>query len=32
LNLCDVPLSELAQEDLQPPLEALEKINADMMK
>ena len=32
LNLCDIPLSELAQDVLQPPLEALEKINADMMK
>jgi 2-oxoglutarate/2-oxoacid ferredoxin oxidoreductase subunit beta len=32
LNLCDIPLSELTQEDLQPPLEALEKINADLMK
>ncbi|MGH7816635.1 MAG: thiamine pyrophosphate-dependent enzyme, partial [Candidatus Binatia bacterium] len=32
LNLCDIPLSELGQADLQPPLEALEKINADMMK
>jgi 2-oxoglutarate ferredoxin oxidoreductase subunit beta len=32
LNLCDVPLSELTQEDLQPSIEALEQINADMMK
>ena len=32
LNLCDIPLSELGQPDLQPPLEALERINADMMK
>ncbi len=32
LNLCDIPLSELTQDDLQPPLEALERINADMMK
>jgi 2-oxoglutarate ferredoxin oxidoreductase subunit beta len=32
LNLCDMPLSELTQDDLQPPLEALERINADMMK
>ena len=28
LNLCDIPLSELGQADLQPPLEALERINA----
>jgi 2-oxoglutarate ferredoxin oxidoreductase subunit beta len=32
LNLCDIPLSELTQDDLQPALEALEAINADMMK
>jgi 2-oxoglutarate ferredoxin oxidoreductase subunit beta len=32
LNLCDVPLSELSQDDLQPPIDALERINADMMK
>jgi 2-oxoglutarate ferredoxin oxidoreductase subunit beta len=32
LNLCDIPLSELGQDNLQPPLEALERINADMMK
>jgi len=32
LNLCDIPLSELTQDDLQPGLEALEAINADMMK
>jgi len=32
LNLSDIPLSELGQADLQPPLEALERINADMMK
>jgi hypothetical protein len=32
LNLCDIPLSELTQADLQPPLEALDQINADMMK
>ena len=32
LNLCDIPLSELTQDDLQPPLEALEKINAELMK
>jgi 2-oxoglutarate ferredoxin oxidoreductase subunit beta len=32
LNLCDVPLSELTQDDLQPPLEALERINAELMK
>jgi 2-oxoglutarate ferredoxin oxidoreductase subunit beta len=32
LNLCDIPLSELSQDDLQPPIEALERINADMMK
>jgi 2-oxoglutarate ferredoxin oxidoreductase subunit beta len=32
LNLCDIPLSELTQEYLQPPLDALERINADMMK
>jgi 2-oxoglutarate ferredoxin oxidoreductase subunit beta len=32
LNLCDIPLSELTQDDLQPPLEALERINADLMK
>ena len=31
-DLCDVPLSELTQDDLQPPLEALEQINANMMK
>jgi 2-oxoglutarate ferredoxin oxidoreductase subunit beta len=32
LDLCDVPLAELTQADLQPPLEALEQINASMMK
>ena len=32
LGLCDMPLSELTQADLQPPLAALERINADMMK
>jgi 2-oxoglutarate ferredoxin oxidoreductase subunit beta len=32
LNLCDTPLAELTQEDLQPPVEALEEINAAMMK
>jgi hypothetical protein len=32
LNLCDTPLSELGQAELQPPLEALERINADLMK
>ena len=32
LNLCDIPLSELTQADLQPPLEALDQINAEMMK
>jgi 2-oxoglutarate/2-oxoacid ferredoxin oxidoreductase subunit beta len=32
LNLCDIPLSELGQNDLQPPPEALERINSDMMK
>ena len=32
LNLSDIPLSELSQDDLQPPIEALERINADMMK
>jgi hypothetical protein len=32
LNLCDIPLSELTQTDLQPPLEALDQLNAEMMK
>ena len=32
LNLCDIPLSELTQDDLQPALEALEQINAELMK
>jgi hypothetical protein len=32
LNLCDTPLAELIQDDLQPPIEALERINADLMK
>ena len=32
LNLCDIPLSELTQDDLRPPLAALERINADLMK
>ena len=32
LNLCDIPLSELTQADLQPPLEALDQLNAEMMK
>jgi 2-oxoglutarate ferredoxin oxidoreductase subunit beta len=32
LNLCDMPLSELGLAELQPPLEALERINADLMK
>jgi hypothetical protein len=32
LDLCDSPLAELTQADLQPPLEALERINASMMK
>ena len=32
LNLCDTPLSELGQDFLQPPAEALERINAEMMK
>jgi hypothetical protein len=30
--LCDAPLAELIQDDLQPPIEALERINADLMK
>lgn len=32
LNLCDTPLSELTEQDLQPSLEQLEQINADFMK
>ncbi|MGH7930918.1 MAG: 2-oxoacid:ferredoxin oxidoreductase subunit beta, partial [Candidatus Binatia bacterium] len=32
LDLFDSPLAELAQADLQPPAEALEQINASMMK
>src|SRR4029079_5611082 len=32
VQLCDVPLTELSQDDLQPPIDALERINADMMK
>jgi hypothetical protein len=32
LNLADIPLSELGRDILQPPVEALERINADMMK
>jgi 2-oxoglutarate ferredoxin oxidoreductase subunit beta len=32
LDLCDTPLAELTQADLRPPLEALEQINASLMK
>jgi 2-oxoglutarate ferredoxin oxidoreductase subunit beta len=32
LNLCDVPLSELTQEELQPSLAQLDEINAAFMK
>jgi 2-oxoglutarate ferredoxin oxidoreductase subunit beta len=32
LNLCDTPLAELTQADLQPSPEALDEINANMMK
>jgi 2-oxoglutarate/2-oxoacid ferredoxin oxidoreductase subunit beta len=32
LDLCDVPLAELTEADLRPPLEALEQINASLMK
>jgi len=32
LNLCETPLAELDQDVLQPPAEALEKINAELMK
>lgn len=32
INLCDIPLAELGQDVLQPPAEALDRINADMMK
>lgn len=32
LNLCETPLAELGQNDLQPPAEALDRINADFMK
>ena len=32
LDLCDTPLAELTDEDLQPPAEALERINAALMK
>jgi 2-oxoglutarate ferredoxin oxidoreductase subunit beta len=32
LELCDIPLSELTQADLQPSLEQLEQLNAGFMK
>lgn len=32
LDLCDTPLAELTQEDLQPPIELLDGINAALMK
>jgi 2-oxoglutarate ferredoxin oxidoreductase subunit beta len=32
LNLCETPLAELGQNDLQPPAELLDRINADFMK
>jgi len=32
MNLCDTPLAELQQDMLQPPPEALDRINADFMK
>jgi hypothetical protein len=32
LDLCEMPLAELTQADLQPPIEALEQINASLMK
>jgi 2-oxoglutarate ferredoxin oxidoreductase subunit beta len=32
LDLCDMPLSDLTQDDLQPSLEQLEQINANFMK
>lgn len=32
INLCDPPLSDLGQADLQPPAELLDEINAEMMK
>ncbi|HWO42244.1 MAG TPA: 2-oxoacid:ferredoxin oxidoreductase subunit beta [Candidatus Eisenbacteria bacterium] len=32
LNLCDTPLAELTQEDLQPTIEQLEQVNAEFMK
>jgi len=32
LDLCDTPLSDLTQDDLQPSLEQLEQINANFMK
>jgi 2-oxoglutarate ferredoxin oxidoreductase subunit beta len=32
LELCDIPLSELTQEELQPSLEQLEQLNANFMK
>jgi len=32
LDLCDTPLAELTQEDLQPPIELLDQINAALMK
>ena len=32
LNLCDTPLAELGQETLQPPIEMLDRINAEFMK
>jgi len=32
LNLCETPLAELGQDVLQPPAEALDRINAEFMK
>lgn len=32
MDLCDTPLSALGQEDLQPPAEQLDEINAELMK
>lgn len=32
LELCDTPLADLTYEDLQPPIELLDQINAELMK
>jgi hypothetical protein len=32
LDLCDIPLSELSQEELQPSIQQLDEINASFMR